>query len=92
MIIEAFIKLITGILNVIWVVEIPSLPESVQGAFDTFLSYAGNAVGFLAFFIPSPVLKLIGVLGGVYLAAYAVYEGYKLVMWVLRKIPALGIQ
>lgn len=91
MIIDAFIGLIVRILDTIWIVEIPGLPESVNGAFDTFLSYVEQAVGFLCFFIPQAVINLIGVLGGIYLAAVIVYDGYLLVMWVLRKIPVLGI-
>lgn len=91
MIIQAFISLIVKILNAIWVVEIPQLPAEVQSAFDTFLGYVSDAVGLLTFWIPQPVVRLIGALGAIYLSAYAVYEGYRLVMWVLRKIPVLGI-
>lgn len=92
MIVQKFIELICGILDVIWVVEIPGLPESVQSAFDSFLSYISDRLNMVSFWIPAPVMTLISVLGGLLLAAYAVYEAYLLVMWILRKIPILGIK
>lgn len=90
MIIEALLNAIYAVLNVAFTpINIPGMPdgmsEQITGFFNDTLNYAGSLISL---FIPWSQVKIFFPILIVILSAE---EIYKLVMWVLRKIPMLGI-
>ena len=67
---------------------LPSYPTAVVTYANLFLSYLRSGLGFLYCFVnPAPVKAMLAFTA----AIMAVYEGYKLVMWVVKKIPMFGV-
>lgn len=89
MIIEALLDTLYNIMDVLMVLNIPSLPDEVYGYIDTAFTYIVSAGGILANYAP---LSYLMVLFGVLLAVDAGIMLYHFIMWVVRKIPMLGIQ
>lgn len=88
MILEAIMNAIYNVLDTLLVLNIPKLPPEVTGYIDTFFSYMEAGAGILANYTPLSYLLL---LFGVLLAVDAGILVYHLVMWVIRKIPMLGM-
>lgn len=90
MIIES---LINGILNVFKFltsgIDIPSMPAEVSSYIDQALEYLTAGAGILANYCH---LNYLIVLFGIVIAVEAGILIYKLVIWVLKKIPMLGIE
>lgn len=90
MIIEGLLNLIMGLLQVCfgWI-NLPAFPEELTSAVDTFLSLIFDNVSLVGFFIrPSTLAITIPVL----IILLNFEDVYKFTMWILRKIPFLGIQ
>lgn len=69
-------------------VGLPSYPSAVVSYANTFLQYLNSGLGFVySFCDPAPVKAMLAFT----VAIIGVYEGYKLVMWVVRKIPMFGV-
>ena len=90
MIIEALLNAIFAVLNAVFSpINIPGMPDGMSAQITGFLSdtlsYAGSLISL---FIPWSQVKIFFPILIVILSAE---EIYKLVMWVLRKIPMLGI-
>ena len=67
---------------------LPSFPAEVLDFMNTFLTYLRAGSGFVWSFVhPAPVKAMLAFT----VAAIGVYEGYKLVMWVMKKIPMFGV-
>lgn len=67
---------------------LPSYPASVVQYGNMFLQYLRSGLGFVySFCDPAPVKAMMAFT----VAVIGVYEGYKLVMWVVRKIPMFGV-
>lgn len=68
--------------------NLPSYPTQVVDIMNTFLTYLRSGAGFImAFCHPAPVKAMLAFSLGL----IAIYEGYKLVMWVMEKIPMFGV-
>lgn len=89
MIIEALMNLIYNVIDALAVFELPQLPEEVFGFMSDATSYLTSGVGILANYVHFPFL--VG-LFGVIVAYEIILTGWKGLMWVLRKIPFLGIE
>ena len=88
MIIKLLFSLITGIIGII-PFEIPSFPIDVASYLETFKGYIFQGIGFIKFFLPwSYCVLLLKIVLGIIIAL----ELYKFVMWILRKIPMLGMK
>lgn len=88
MIIEMLLTLLKNVLNLLLVFEIPPLPDNVTGYIDTLFSYLETGASILANYTPlSYLLSLFGIL----LAVDAAILIYHFVMWIIRKIPMLGM-
>lgn len=90
MIIETLLNAIFSIFEKVFsVINIPGMPdgmsEQVVGFFSDTLNYAGSLISL---FVPWSQVKVFFPILIVILASE---EVYKLVMWVLKKIPMLGI-
>lgn len=69
-------------------VSLPSFPSGITTLMDWFLNYLRQGAGiFWAFVLPGPCKAMLSFS----LAVIAVYEGYKVVMWVVKKLPMFGV-
>lgn len=82
---DMFYKIFTGLLN--WI-NLPSLPSDFYSIPDYVNLIIENGASILNFFLPSHVFK---VCFPIFLAITGFKYGYYLVMWILKKIPAVGI-
>lgn len=90
MILEALLNLVFGLLKVCfgWI-SIPAFPEQLTSSIDTFLSLIFDNITLLGFFIRPLTLTIVV---PVLIILLNFEEVYKITMWVLRKIPFLGMQ
>lgn len=88
MIIKGLFTIITFLIGLI-PFNIPSFPDDISSYLATFQGYIIDGIGFIKFFLPwSYVVVLLRIL----LAIIIALELYKFLMWVLRKIPMLGMK
>lgn len=90
MIIKGLFSLIISLLNIVfgWV-SLPAMPSAVDDAFNLLLQYMGNMMGFVWLIVPR---EMVLVVIPVILVLSNFDKLYTVVMWVLRKIPFLGIE
>lgn len=79
--------LLNAILNVLDV--LPSIPESLASSIDVFFALIFDNLALLGFFLPIPTAKLILPLMILIINFEKVYT---FVLWILRKIPFVGIE
>lgn len=90
MIIELIMTAVSSVLKVLFAwINLPAASPEISAAFDQFLTYIESGVGFLAFFLP---MDLVKVMISVFLLVYAFEHGYFIIMWIIKKIPALGVK
>lgn len=90
MIIEALLTLIKRLLELLLApIQIPDLPDSVQSVISQAMTYLLDGLGIFAAFTHYQFLMALLALVIVIEAAMLVY---KFVLWVLKKIPAAGIE
>lgn len=90
MIIDLIKKLLTFVTDTIFsVIDFPVVPDGLVNAVGTLFEYMEQGMGIVNFFCPlsaiSPAIDL-------FVAVWAILNVYDIVMWVLRKIPMLGIE
>ncbi len=89
MIIEALMKLLLKVFGLLTAaIHIPSLPDSVSDFMQQALGYIKTGLQLLAVYTN---LEYLLVLFGIIIAIDVGIAIYHFVMWVLRKIPMLGI-
>lgn len=90
MITEVFINIVGGLVNLIFTIlpNLPDLPQSAYTSINSFLDLVFNYVGLLDVFVP---LQHIKILVPLIIVVVNFEHIYNLVMWVLKKIPALNI-
>lgn len=90
MIIKGLFSLIISLLNIVfgWV-NFPAMPSVIDEAFTTLLSYMAAGIGFVWLIVPR---ELVIAVVPVILVLSNFDKLYTVVMWVLRKIPFLGIK
>lgn len=90
MIIELIKKLLTFVTDTIFsVIDLPAVPPGLANAVNTMFGYMRQGMGIINFFCP---LEAISPAIDLFIAVWAVIHVYDIVMWVLRKIPMLGIE
>lgn len=90
MILVAIIALAGVVLAAVYAVFVglPDFPASVTSVIDQITVYLHDGAAFLMSLVYGDVvLALVSLL----LAFYGVYEAYKFVMWVVKKIPMFGV-
>ena len=90
MILEAVLNLVKNLLFICfgWI-SIPAFPEGLTSSIDTFLDLIFNNLTLLGFFVrPATIMIVIPIL----IILLNFEEVYKITMWILRKIPFLGLQ
>lgn len=90
MIIVAIIALAGVVLALVWAAlsNMPPIPSDLFNTVQTLVQYTSQGAKLLMSFVYGDVVvALLGIL----LAFIAIYEGYKFVMWVVKKIPMFGV-
>ncbi|MBQ7903540.1 MAG: hypothetical protein IJ362_07405 [Oscillospiraceae bacterium] len=90
MIIDLIKKILSFVTDTIFsVIDLPVVPDGLVSAVNMVLGYMQQGMGIINFFCPlsaiSPAIDL-------FIAVWTVEHSYRLVMWVLQKIPMLNIQ
>ncbi len=67
---------------------LPSYPAQVVEYANMFLGYLRSGMGFVYSFTNATAVKAML---GFTIAVMGLYEGYKLVMWVAKKVPMFGV-
>lgn len=90
MIIEALLNLIKLLLNVVfgWI-SLPPFPSELTSSVNTFVSLIFDNLSLLGFFV-RPLTLMVSIPVLIILLNFE--QVYKLVMWIVRKIPFLGIK
>ncbi len=90
MIIKGLFTLIIALLNIIfgWV-NLPQMPQAVDDAFNLLLTHMRSGIGFVWLIVPR---ELVLVVVPVILVLSNFDKLYTVIMWILRKIPFLGIK
>lgn len=90
MIIKGLLNLILSLLEILfgWV-AFPPMPDAVVLAINTLMGYIADAVGFLWLIVPRE-LVIVGI--PIILVLENFDKLYSVIMWILRKIPFLGLQ
>lgn len=90
MIIEALINVIYSLFATLTsVLKVPSLPDGVMDVIDTAFGYISTGIKIVSNFTHFEYLL---VLFGIIVALDAVIFLYHIILWVLKKIPMLGIE
>ena len=90
MILKMVLGLMQSILSfILGLLPLPDVPAWLVELTETILGYMKIGMGIVLFFVPQVVVQ--GALDLVILI-WTVVHTYKLVLWVLRKIPMLGIE
>lgn len=69
--------------------DLPNLPESILDGLNSFLDLIFDNVGFVGIFVPISTIKIVVPL---IILIINFDKIYKLVTWVLKKIPMLGFK
>lgn len=90
MILELLLNLIYSLFEFVTTdISIPALPESVHDMFDSILEYVTLGAGFVSAYTHfGYLLVLFNIIITVELVLTAVY----VVLWILKKVPMLGIE
>lgn len=89
MIISLLLDALYNVFNLLTsAIDIPNFPIEAEEYFDAFISYLQAGAGIVANYTPLPYLLL---LFGIILAVDIGIKIYHFVMWVLKKIPFLGM-
>lgn len=90
MIIEGILNLLVGLIETVfgWV-SLPQLPDSVLSVIDELFDILAGSVGLLSIFVDFSMVRL---LLPVLIIVINFDEAWKLTMFILRKIPFLGVQ
>ena len=90
MIVQLLLDLVYGLVNLLTLaIDIPNLPSEVSTVFQSIIQYISAGLGILSCYTHlSYLLTLLGIVLAVDIGVHL----YHFVMFVLRKIPILGIK
>lgn len=90
MILESVFNLISGLIKIVfgWI-NLPDLPDSVISIIDELFSLISGSMGIIGIFID---LNMVKILLPVLLIVINFDEVWKFTMFILKKIPFLGIK
>lgn len=90
MIIKGLFELVFGLLQIVFApINLPDLPEVVQNVIDRLVDLMTSVIGIVAVFIDMEVVK---VLIPVVIVIANFDKVWNMIMFILRKIPFLGIK
>ena len=89
MIIEGLLNAIYNLLNgILSSLNIPGMPPEMETAFSEFFVYLGYAKNLIGLVLPINLTPYFVV----FFAIFGFEHLYPVIMWILRKIPMLGIE
>ncbi len=90
MIVEALLNLVLNLLKLVfgWI-NLPGMPDSVMAVIDKLFEALEGAVGLFGIFVD---LNMVKILLPVLLIVVNFEHVWKFTMFILRKIPFLGIE
>ncbi len=89
MIVEKLLKAIELLLfNVLFTSDIPLPDSQFLEVLETVKNTIISCFDLFFFFVPKPVVVICF---GIFVMYYAINLGYRVVMFILRKIPLLGL-
>lgn len=91
MITEKFFELVHFLLNAILSLLdiLPEFPATLVNSLNSFFDLLFDNLSLFGFFVRIDTVKIVIPL---FIAAYNFEYIYRFIMWILRKIPALGIE
>lgn len=90
MILEAIFELVFMLLSIIFApIQLPGLPSEVQTIVDQVIGYIVGAVDLLGFFLDWNMVKI---LIPIVIIIVNLDKIWHLIMFILRKIPFLGME
>ena len=92
MIVQLLLKLVYNFLSLLLVFDLPSMPDDVYTYISDALSYVSSGIDLLSGFIGSSAVIYLGALLSIVVLIESAWLVYRFIMWVLRKIPILGIE
>lgn len=92
MIIEKVLDVIYNLFDLMLVFDLPSMPSSVSSYISDVIGYVTSGINLLSGFIGSSAVVYCSTLLIVVISIESTYLIYKFVMWILKKIPFLGIE
>ena len=66
-------------------IHIPAIPDELNESINSFFDYLDNASGLIGLFFPIDMTPF-------FVIFFGLSHAYPFVMWILRKIPMLGIE
>ena len=89
MILEAVFNLVSGLVKLVfgWI-NLPDLPDSITSVIDELFALISGSVGIIGIFVD---LNMVKILLPVLLIVIHFAEVWTFTMFILRKIPFLGI-
>lgn len=91
MIIKLLADLIYGLLNILLVFDLPSLPDSVVTIADQAVTYILEGVKIIGAFTGNYGLGVLAVLLNLILLMHTAYMTFTFVKFILKKLPMLDI-
>lgn len=90
MIISALLNIVRSLIEILfgWV-QLPAVPESITNVVDTLFTYMQQGIGILWIFVPQDLVKIILPL---VIIIHNFDHLYHLGIWILKKIPMIGIE
>lgn len=90
MIIKLLFEMVIGLLDLVfgWV-SFPAMPEAISSALDVVLGAMSSAMGFVWLIVPR---ELVVIVIPIILVVENFDRLYSIVMWILKKIPFLGMK
>lgn len=90
MIIQALLNVVKFLINIIfgWV-HLPAVPVQIVSVVDRVFLYVKSGLGILWLFVP---YELVKVMIPLVVAVVNFDKFYSFAVWVLKKIPVLGIE
>ncbi|MCI6256858.1 MAG: hypothetical protein MR648_09705 [Clostridiales bacterium] len=92
MIVKMLLQALIGMFDTLWIVELPDFPEIITTGLNAASGYLVAGANMLAGFLGASNCTIFWIGLELVVALNVIYAGYSLVMWVLKKIPMLGIQ
>lgn len=89
MILESVFNLVSGLVKLVfgWI-NLPDLPDSITSVIDELFALISGSVGIIGIFVD---LNMVKILLPVLLIVINFDDVWKFTMFILRKIPFLGI-
>ena len=90
LIIKGIMELVFSLLQIVFTpIDLPDLPSGIQSVLDELMGLFGSVIGLVGVFVDLNVVKWL--IPAVIVIAN-LDKVWKLIMFILRKIPFLGIE